>query len=137
MTKDIRKVSYVVLQTDDMPGEGARLLKLLKKHKVKLLAITAFPLDKGSQVDLVPEDMDRLLAIEERLPWRLSRQKTGFLVQSRNDTGALVPVFEQLSGAGINVTAIDAVASGKNRYGAIFWVKPKDVAKATKVLGAT
>jgi len=35
------------------------------------------------------------------------------------------------------VTAIDAVSVGEGRYGAIFWVAPKDVKKAAKVLGAS
>jgi hypothetical protein len=31
---------------------------------------------------------------------------------------------------------MDAVTSGKGRFGAIFWVKPKLVSKAAKLLGA-
>jgi hypothetical protein len=34
------------------------------------------------------------------------------------------------------MVAMDAVASGAGRFGAIFWVKPADVAKATRVLNA-
>jgi len=36
MAKGIRKVDYYVLHTNDQPGEGAHLLKTLKKHKVKM-----------------------------------------------------------------------------------------------------
>jgi hypothetical protein len=36
----------------------------------------------------------------------------------------------------VNITALDAVAAGEGRYGAILWVKPTDVRKAAKVLGA-
>ncbi|UCG12895.1 MAG: hypothetical protein JSU72_20915 [Deltaproteobacteria bacterium] len=36
----------------------------------------------------------------------------------------------------INVTAADAVAAGKGRYGMILWVKPKDYAKAARALNA-
>jgi hypothetical protein len=38
--------------------------------------------------------------------------------------------------AKINVTAMDAVASGSGRYTAILWVKARDVKKAAGVLGA-
>jgi hypothetical protein len=31
---------------------------------------------------------------------------------------------------------VDAVAAGKGRYGAILWVKQKNVRKAAKALGA-
>ena len=33
------------------------------------------------------------------------------------------------------VTAADAVCAGAGRYGAILWVKPRDVKKAAAVLG--
>ena len=35
----------------------------------------------------------------------------------------------------INVTAIDALSVADGRYGAIFWVAPKDVRKAATLLG--
>ncbi len=44
--------------------------------------------------------------------------------------------LDKLADARINVVATDAVTAGKGRYGAILWVKPKDVAKAARVLGA-
>jgi hypothetical protein len=34
------------------------------------------------------------------------------------------------------MVAMDAVAAGKGRFGAIFWVKPRDVARAARVLRA-
>ncbi len=46
-------------------------------------------------------------------------------------------LMARLAKAKINVTAIDAVSAGEGRYGAIFWVKPQDVAKAAKVLGVS
>jgi hypothetical protein len=49
--------------------------------------------------------------------------------------GAIAELLERLGTAKINVTAIDAV-SVDGRYGAIFWVAPKDVKKAAALLGA-
>jgi len=40
-----------------------------------------------------------------------------------------------LAEAKINITAMEAVCAGQGRYGAIFWVKPRDVKKAVKALG--
>ncbi len=34
------------------------------------------------------------------------------------------------------VTAVDAAAAGKGRYGMILWVKPKNYARAARALGA-
>ncbi len=38
--------------------------------------------------------------------------------------------------AKINIMALNAVTAGRRRYGAMFWVKPKDVARASRVLRA-
>jgi prephenate dehydratase len=68
---------------------------------------------------------------------KLSLKKTGFLVQGDDKVGALTDILSKLAEARINVTALDAVTAGEGRFGAIFWVKPKDVAKTAKLLGAT
>jgi hypothetical protein len=136
MAKAIRKVDYYVLRADDRPGEGAHMLKTLKKHGVNLLALTAFPMRGGSQVDLIPEDPKKLVEIAGRYGWTLSAKKSGFLAQGRDRAGALLKFAEKLGKAGINITAIDAIAAGDDRYGAIFWVKQKDVDKAARLIGA-
>ena len=41
-----------------------------------------------------------------------------------------------LAKAKINVTAMDAVVSGRGRFAAIFWVKKKSIAKAARLLHA-
>lgn len=132
----VRKVDYFVMHTATRPGEGARLLKALKKHDVDLLALTAFPDGDGVQVDFVPDDTQAFLKAAKALDWKVSARKVGFLAQGRNKSGALVALMAKLGKAGINITAIDAVASGKNRYGALFWVPPSDVAAAARVLKA-
>jgi hypothetical protein len=137
MAKGIRKVNYFVLHANDQPGEGAHLLKTLKKHKVNLLGLSAYPLaGQGSQVDLIPEKPEQLIELAQKYGWKLSGKKTGFLAQGRDRAGALAKLAESLGKAGINITAVDAITAGADRYGAIFWVKPKDVEKASQVLGA-
>ncbi len=42
----------------------------------------------------------------------------------------------RLGAAGINVTATSATRTGMGRYGALLWVKARDVKKAAEVLGA-
>lgn len=136
MAKAIRKVQYFVLRAADRPGEGAHLLKTLKKHGINLLALTAFPTHGGSQVDLIPEDPAKLVALAAKFGWTLTPKKSGFLAQGRDRAGALVKFAEKLGAAGINITAIDAIAAGDDRFGAIFWVKPKDSERAAKLIGA-
>lgn len=136
MATSIRKVGYYKLRTPNKPGVGALLMQALREGKVNLLAMTAFPEGKGCQVDLVPEKAEKLKAVAKQLPAKLSQEKTGFLVQGKDATGALLPILQVLGDAGIDVTAIDAVSAGKKRFGAIFWVQAKDVAKAAKLLKA-
>lgn len=136
MATSIRRVGYYKLRADNRPGEGARLLQLLKKQGVNLLAMSAFPVGKGVQIDLVPEDPERLVAAAAELPAKLSQEKTGFLAQGGDTAGVLVPILKKLGEARINVIAIDAVSAGKKRYGAIFWVKPRDVEKTAQLLRA-
>jgi len=50
--------------------------------------------------------------------------------------GAMAQLLARLGAAGINVTATSATRTGMGRYGALLWVKPRDVKKAAEVLGA-
>ena len=68
--------------------------------------------------------------------WRLSKTKRGFLVQGLDEVGAVWRQIEVLGKEKINVTAADAVAAGNGLFGMILWVKPKDYAKAAKILKA-
>lgn len=132
----VRKVDYFVMHARNRAGEGARLLKALKKHGVGLIAFSAFPHGGGAQVDFIPEDTREFLVAAEALDWEVSARKIGFLVQGKDKTGALSGVLGRLGKAGINVIALDGVSAGKKRFGAIFWVAPADVAKTAKLLGA-
>lgn len=58
------------------------------------------------------------------------------LIQGGDRVGALAGAYARLAAARINVTATDAVTAGRRRFGALLWVKQKDVARAKKALGA-
>jgi predicted amino acid-binding ACT domain protein len=58
------------------------------------------------------------------------------LFQGDDRIGAMSEVFDKLAQARINLIAVDAVSSGKGRFGAIFWVNPEAVAKTAKLVGA-
>src|ERR671938_503556 len=57
------------------------------------------------------------------------------LVQGDDRLGACAGLIGALARAGINVIAWDAVAV-HGRYGAIFWVAPKDIKKAQKLVAS-
>jgi hypothetical protein len=132
----IRKVAYFAMDVANKPGEGARLLKALAASGVNLLAFSGFPSGKKSQLDFIPEDIAVFKKAIKVAKVKTRSQKYGFLIQGKDRKGAIAQLLGTMADKKINVTAIDAVSSGAGRYAAILWVKPKDVNKAAKALGA-
>jgi hypothetical protein len=137
MSDMIRKVDYFYIEAADKPGEGARVLRALRDEGINLLAFSGFPQGPKAQIDFIPENPAAFEAAAKRVGLKLSAKKTGFLIQGEDRTGAVAEIMGKLADAKINVTAIDAVSAGGGRYGAILWVKPKDVVKAAQALGAS
>jgi len=137
MADRVMKVNYVYVTVPNRAGHGARVLGELRDAGVNLLAYSGFPAKRGkAQLDLIPEDMADLRRVAKKKGWRLSEVKKGFLVQGKDDVGAVHRHVDRLAKNKINIVAADAVAAGKRRYGMILWVKPKDYARAAKVLRA-
>ncbi|HEX9182441.1 MAG TPA: hypothetical protein VF876_04205 [Burkholderiales bacterium] len=132
----VRKASYYSMKVPQRPGSGAQLLAALKAAKVNLLAFTGFPEGGGAQVDFVPQDNARFVKAARAAKLRISARKTAFVIQGDDRVGALTRVMERLAKAKINVVSVQAVTAGKRRFGAILWVKPKDVGKASRALRA-
>lgn len=132
---NVRKADYFSLEVANKPGEGAMHLKALKDAGVNLLAFTGFPSGRKAQIDFIVEDAAALKAAAKKNKWKLSARKTVFLVQGDDRPGAIHEVIAKLADKKIGITALDAVSAGAGRYGAMFWVKPKDLAKASKALG--
>lgn len=135
MPDTIRLVEYFYLPAPNKPGEGARALRTLQQSGVDLLAFSGFPEGRKSQLDFIPADPAAFKQAAKQAKWRVVGPKRGFLVQGDNRIGAVAELMERLAAAKINITAIDAVTV-EGRYGAIFWVAPRDVKKAAAVLGA-
>ncbi len=137
MADTVKRVQYFYTEVSDKPGEGVKLLGMLKEAGVNLLAFSGFPKGRRAQIDFIPVDPSAFRAAARKAKLTLVGPKTGFLVQGEDRVGAVEELMAKLANVGINVTAIDAVAAGERRYGAILWVKPGDVQKAARVLGAT
>ena len=137
MPDTIRVVDYYYTTTPDKAGEGARLLGVLRDARINLLALSAFPSKRKTQVDFIPSDAASFLAAAKAAKIKLSRAKKVFLVQGDDRVGAIHEILAKLASAKINVTAIQGVSAGGGRFGAIVWVDQKNVKKATTALGAT
>ena len=136
MTDSIRKVAYFKAQVQDRAGEGARILSTLLGEGINLLFFTGFPRGRKSQLDFIPENGAAFRKAAKKAGLAVTK-KTAFLVQGQDRPGAIAVIVSKLADARVNITARDAVAAGEGRYGAILWVKPAEVRKAAKALGAT
>lgn len=132
----VRKASYYSMKVPQRPGSGASLLAALKAAKVNLLAFTGFPEGGGAQVDFVPQDNAKFTKAARKAKLRISARKTVFLAQGEDKVGALTQLLGRLAKAKVNLVALSAVTAGSRRYGMLFWVRPKDVAKAARALKA-
>ena len=132
----VRKASYYSMKVPQRPGAGAQLLGELKKAKVNLLAFTGFPASGGAQVDFIPKDNAKFTQAARKAKMKLSARKTVFLAQGADKVGALTTILNRLAKAKINLVSLQAVTAGSGRFGAMFWVKSKDVVRASRVLKA-
>jgi len=132
----IRKVVYFSMQVPNRPGVGVEMLRAIAEGRQNLLAFTGFPNGAKAQVDFVPARPAGFARGARKAGVKLGKRKTAFLIQGEDRVGALLRVLERLAEARINMVAMDAVTAGSGRFGAIFWVRPKDVARASRLLGA-
>jgi hypothetical protein len=137
MPDTVRQTDYFYTMAPDKPGEGARLLRVFRDAGINFLAFSAFPSQRKSQVDFIPADSQAFVQAARAAKIRLSPRKTVFLIEGEDRVGAVEAVLSLLGDAGINVTAIDAVTTSGGRYGALLWVKPRQVKKAAVVLGVS
>ncbi len=131
----IRTVQYFKMGSPDKPGESARTLGVLRDAGVNLLAFSGFPRGRRAQLDFVPADPAAFKAAAKQAKLKVKGPKMCFLAEGDDRPGAGADLTARLASAKINITALQAVAAGAGRYGAILWVKPRDVKKAAKALG--
>ena len=136
MSNTLRKVDYFYVMVPNRAGQGAKIMNALAAEGVNLLAFSGFPSGGKTQLDVMPENSAKFRKAARKLGLKVSARKVGFLYHGDDRVGAMTRVMGKLAAARVNLVAIDAVTSGKGRFGAIFWVKSASVAKAAKVLGA-
>jgi hypothetical protein len=136
MPDTFRVVDYFYVTAANKPGEGARVLNSLKQAGVNLLAFSGFPQGRKAQLDFVPADPAAFKQAAKQAKLKVVGPKRAFLMHGDDRVGAMADLIDQLAAVKINLTALDAVAV-EGRYGAIFWVAPKDVKKTATLLGAS
>ena len=134
MADVIRLVDYFYITIGDRPGEGSRALRVLLEAGVHLNAVHTFPTGRRAQLDFVPSDPTAFKSAAKIAKWKITGPKKAFVIEGEDRTGALVEHLAKLGEAKINVTAVSATIAGAGRFGAILWVKPRDVKRAATVL---
>ncbi|MBI2879650.1 MAG: hypothetical protein HYY19_08010 [Candidatus Rokubacteria bacterium] len=137
MAEIAQRLPYFYIEAPDKPGEGARVLAVLKQAGVNLVAFSGFPKGRKSQLDFVPSDPAAFRQAAKQAKWKVVGPKTCFVIQGEDRVGALADILAKLAGAKINVTATDAICTGDGRFGVLLWVKPRDVNRTAKALGAS
>ncbi len=138
MADVVKRIEYYYTMVPDRPGAGAKLLNALKAARASLLAYTGFPSGAGrAQLDFVPSNQRAFLAAARRAGIKLVGPRTAFLIQGQDRVGVVADIANRLSEGRINITAMNAIAAGRGRYGAIIWVKPRNVGRAAEILGAS
>ena len=136
MPDAIRRIDYYYVTVPDKPGEVARVLAAVRGAGVNLLGVSAFPHGaRKSQVDLILEDSGAFAQAAKSARLKLSKKKSGFLIQGEDRPGAVADLAGKLAQAKINITSVQAFCAGAGRYGGMLWVKAKDMRRASKALG--
>jgi hypothetical protein len=137
MADTVRKVKYVYAVVPNRAGQGAKLLDAVARAGIDMFAYTGFPAKGGkAQLDIAAPNTAAVARAAKAAGFRMSAPKKAFLVQGKDRVGAVSSVVGKLAKNGISIVAGDALSAGGGRWGMILWVKPKDYARAAKVLKA-
>jgi hypothetical protein len=82
MADQIRTAQYFKLTIGDKSGTLAHMLAPLHEAGVNLLAVHAFPRNRRTQVDVVPEDPTAFKDITKPLKWKVQGPKVCFRRQT-------------------------------------------------------
>jgi len=136
MAVEVRKVGYYSVQVPNKMGEGACVLGVLRDAGVNLIAFWGYPFGRGrARLDLIPEDKALFLNAAKQAKLKLNKERAAFYVQGDDQPGAIAEVLSKLAAARINVDAVQGVAAGSGRFGAIVSVPSPATRKAASVLG--
>lgn len=135
MSYTIRRVDYFYANVKDQPGEAYRVLNSLADLGVNMLAFAAVPTGPDhTQLTIFPDDSLDLQNVAKKAGLQLIGPYQAFLVQGKDELGALADVHQQLYNARINVYASNGVSAAQGTYGYLIYVRPDDYERAAAAL---
>src|SRR6266496_3052275 len=99
MSDRVRKVDYFYVMVPNTAGQASKVLSGLAEHGVNLLAFSGFPSKGKGQLDLVPENTAAFTRAAKKLKLKVSKRKSGFLLQGSDRVGAMTRTLETLAAA--------------------------------------
>lgn len=136
MATQIRRVEYFYATIKDQPGQAYLFLQQLADLGINLLAFTAVPVGPAStQLSIFPEEARNLTDLARHAGLKLEGPHHAILVQGNDEVGALADVHKRIYQAGVNVYASTGVATDKDTYGYLLYVRPEAFERAAKALG--
>ena len=138
MTNIVRSIDYYYTEVPNRPGAAAKVLNAFETADVNLIVYNGFPISGlRAQLVFVPTDRDAFSAAAQKAGIKLVGPNICFLIQGEDSVGAVAEIARKMGQARINITAIQAIAAGEGRYGAILWVRPRNVEKTAQILGVS
>ena len=130
---DIRRAEYIVISTEDQPGQLARFSKKILEYEINLEAVWSFGTGRGNaEIIAIPWDPNLFKKIAREAGWTF-REGTCFHLSGEDRPGALAETLDRIAQEGINLHAVDAMAI-EGKYSAYVWCDEQDVEKLRKVL---
>jgi hypothetical protein len=135
MSFTIRKLDYFYTAVEDQPGEAYKLLSILEKSGINLLAFTAVPIGPDrTQLTIFPENTSKLAEESRKAKISLDGPHHALLVQGDDELGALAGIHQKLFEVDVNVYASSGVTDGRGSFGYLLYIKPEEYDRAVKAL---
>src|ERR1044072_6946153 len=104
MPDAVRKVEYFSIQVPNTPAKAFGVLSTLVSSGIDLLACIGVQRGKRAQIDVVPADTRKCKTAVKKAGLVFTPEKSGFLIQGRDRTGALADHLKKLGDNRINLT---------------------------------
>jgi len=129
----IKQVECLDWPAENRPGELLKVSEQLAKQGVNLDALWGYTDHENKpNIAAIGKDPGKLRAALSKVGVSAHASQC-FCATGEDKTGALLNELRALADANINITCLDALATG-GRYAAVFWVSNADLAKAKQVL---
>ena len=134
MAENIRKMTCLTATVEDRPGALAELAKGLADANVNLVGMWGYPISGGRAVVMcIPDEPGKVKSLAASAGMEIE-ESTVFVIEGDDRVGALVDPVQKIAGAGINLYAASALATG-SQFAAAIWVNSEDVDKVAGLLG--